>query len=621
MKNNHFRNTAFLWFVSLGLNSNIYAQQPTELHASGQTALQWLSTPAAFIGYTLSIIAATLVVAYFIFRKQNKKKEPEHEATPIQVETIEKKEEPAQSIEVIQADIAKYLRGPLSVISTSLTEIMNDASVSTVLQQRTKLAYRNATYMQNAFEQMLDISVQNTISEELNISEYTPSDIIESGINHFKDIVNSSEINLQYEANHQNTYKIWIDFKRMDFIFKNILCNIFRNIQYSGNIKISINQEKENGQYNCVYRISYNKDVQFNVPENFHELGIRQIKDIIEKHHGKIEIIQNELECKEYIISIPMGREHFKKDKQVKFVEPIEHYATNIPFTAHTQEKQETEPSTNTDNEKQQEKHKLLIIEDHKDISIYLKILFSEEYNVYLAEDGEEGIKTAYSILPDIIISDVMMPKMDGFEVARRLKEDINTCHIPIILLTALTSDEDVMKGMDLGADDYVMKPFKTEVLKSKVKRLIKNRIDLKRAYTQLIGETGQTKVETITHETEDKGEQSNEDPLVTKTLQLISENIQNEDFSVKKLAEMLNMSQPTLYRRIKLLTNFTLIEIIRGVRLKKAAELLKTTDYNVQEVSEAVGYNDVPTFRKHFVEMYGVTPSVYSKEESTPAK
>ena len=262
-------------------------------------------------------------------------------------------------------------------------------------------------------------------------------------------------------------------------------------------------------------------------------------------------------------------------------------------------------------------KHKLLIIEDHKDIGMYLKILFSKEYTVFLAENGEKGIEVAYEVSPDLIISDVMMPIMNGFELARTLKEDINTCHIPIILLTALTSDEDVIRGMDLGADDYIMKPFNSEILKSKVKQLIKNRTELKRAYTKLLIPTAEPIEETKEIEIENENEETTEDPFVTKVLELTAENIQNEDFSVKKLAEMLNMSQPTLYRKIKQLTNFTIIEIIRGVRLKKAAELLKSKDYNVQEVAEAVGYNDVPTFRKHFVDMYGVTPSAFSKEEA----
>ena len=143
--------------------------------------------------------------------------------------------------------------------------------------------------------------------------------------------------------------------------------------------------------------------------------------------------------------------------------------------------------------------------------------------------------------------------------------------------------------------------------------------MELKRAYTKLLIPTPDKEEDTRDINGSDK--ENTEDPLVTKVLQLINDNIQNEDFSVKKLAEMLNMSQPTLYRKIKQLTNFTLIEVVRGVRLKRAAELLKSKKYNVQEAAEAVGYNDIPTFRKHFVDFYGVTPSAFSKEESNEKK
>ena len=224
----------------------------------------------------------------------------------------------------------------------------------------------------------------------------------------------------------------------------------------------------------------------------------------------------------------------------------------------------------------------------------------------------------ARKTLPDLIITEAILSGTDGFEVTRILKEDTNTCQIPIILLTTLNNNEDIIRGMELGADEYVRKPFDIEVLKSKAKRLIRNRMELKRTYTKLLIPSQNTEGQETTSE---NAENNMEDPLVTKVLQLINDNIQNPDFSVKRLAEMLNVSQPTLYRKIKQLTNFTLIEVVRGVRLKRAAELLKTKKYNVQEAAEAVGYNDIPTFRKHFVDLYGITPSAFSKEENNEKK
>lgn len=255
-------------------------------------------------------------------------------------------------------------------------------------------------------------------------------------------------------------------------------------------------------------------------------------------------------------------------------------------------------------------KPKVLIIEDHKDIRLYLKVLFSKDYNLLMAENGEEGLKMARKELPDLIITDVMMPMMNGFECCKRIKEDLKTCHIPIIVLTALTGDENVVKGIELGADDYMAKPFNPEILKTKVKQLIKSRQELKHLYSKLLVPTA------ITLEEVEKSVEKSEDPFIAQIVQIVENNLQNPEFSVKRLSEMLNMSQPTLYRRVKLLTNYTIIEFVRGVRLKRSAELLKSRQYNVQEVAEMVGYNDIPTFRKHFIDFYGTTPSTFGRDE-----
>jgi transcriptional regulator GlxA family with amidase domain len=170
--------------------------------------------------------------------------------------------------------------------------------------------------------------------------------------------------------------------------------------------------------------------------------------------------------------------------------------------------------------------------------------------------------------------------------------------------------DTNMVKGLELGADDYILKPFNPEILTSKVKRLIKNRMELKQTYMKLM--MANNTINSITEEEEGP----KEDPFIHQIFETVEKNLQNPDFNVKRLAEMLNMSQPTLYRRVKMLTNYTIIELIRGVRLKRAAELLRTRKYSIQEVSEMVGYNDAPTFRKHFVEFYGTTPSTFANKE-----
>ena len=266
------------------------------------------------------------------------------------------------------------------------------------------------------------------------------------------------------------------------------------------------------------------------------------------------------------------------------------------------------DPDTELDKESEN-KFKLLVIDDSKDIRSYLNTIFRYEYNVILAENGKDGFNLALRELPDLIITDIKMPVMDGMEFCRLLKGNINTYHLPVILLSAMDEEGDIVRGIELGADDYILKPFNYKILKSKVRNLINSRNELRHKYSQIFTEDKQEE------EKAPQKEMFEEEPFIKNIINIITENIQNEDFSVKKLSEILNMSQPTLYRRIKQHTNFTIIELIRYVRLKKSSELLKEKSYSVQEVALMVGYNDVPTFRKHFIDFYGITPSNFMKD------
>lgn len=258
-------------------------------------------------------------------------------------------------------------------------------------------------------------------------------------------------------------------------------------------------------------------------------------------------------------------------------------------------------------------KKTLLIVEDHKDIRLYMKVLFGKEYNLLMATNGQEGVDMALKELPDLIICDIMMPIKDGFQCCREVKEAPETCGIPFIMLTAKVEDDDVIRGLEVGADDYVLKPFTPGILKAKVRNLINGRQSLKQMYTKLFKLPGADLSPATVEESEKTEEEvKTEDPFITSVIKIVEENICEADFSVKKLASEMNMSQPTLYRKVKQSTDYTIIELIRGVRMRRAGELLKTKQYAVQEVAEMVGYNDIPTFRKHFIDAFGTTPSTY---------
>ena len=491
--------------------------------------------------------------------------------------------------------------------------------------------------VQNICDLMLDIYERENEELILNVSSYPAMHVIYNAITASNELLNVAPIKLHYDKSNQVKEEIWIDYKKVKYILQNVLSNAYRHISYAGNVYVDLLFETIDGKKYCCYRIKddgkemIEKSAVYllsreeggkQFAKQLHpELGIILMKEHIVAHHGDIRIEQDTESGSCVSIYIPMGKDHFEGDKRVKFIEPekIEQPKEKIVSIITPEEKEqqikEEQESISLLATTNNGKHKMLVIEDHKDIRLYLKVLFSSEYTIVMAENGEEGVKMARHELPDIILTDIMMPVMDGFEATRILKEDLKTCHIPIIHLTALTGDTNAVKGLEYGADDYILKPFNAEILRSKVRRLIENRLNLKKAYMKLM------MTSSISESDKQENEEQKEDPFIKKIFEIVEKNLQNPEFSVKRLAEMLNMSQPTLYRRVKMLTNYTIIELIRGVRLRNAASLLRTKKYSIQEVSEMVGYNDIPTFRKHFVDFYGVTPSQFTKEEESSEK
>ena len=601
----------------------------------------WAATGWAIAAYILAIIIISLLTWMYFNRKLQKRqvykakevklKEKLEEETEIRKE----EEKNHQLRDQIRYMLAQELRTPLSLITAPLKEMITNTAFPESFLQKAKMAYRNSISLQDICNQLLNIHQQESYSPKLNVAPYPASVIADTVVRASHELLNVSPINLHYDKDNKINTEIWIDRKKIIFILSNILSNAYRHISYSGSIHFTVNTSTINGKDFCLFTIEDDgKEMieessviflgsdNYNPPSNrLHpELGIEIMKTTILAHHGDIQITQEKNKGTRVVLYIPLGKQHLNNDENVCFIEPetIMEDSDKAMITAEDKRQQEIANSiTAKPIDNPETKYKLLVVEDHADIRLYLRVLFSATYNIIMAENGEEGVRMARKEIPDLVITDVMMPVMNGFECCRILKEDLKTCHIPIILLTALTDDENIVKGIELGADDYILKPFNPEILRTKVKRLIKSRTELKRIYTKLlmpsitVNGSQEENTETIIIE----------DPFITQILNIVNENLQNPEFNVKKLAEMLNMSQPTLYRKVKQLTNFTIIELVRGVRLKRSAELLRSRKYNVQEVAEMVGYNDIPTFRKHFVDFYGTTPSTFNSKEDTEDK
>ena len=596
----------------------------------------WAATPWAFLCYCILLITFSRLAWSYLKAKAERKLFYQRKEALLKsslTEEIKNRKEEKNIYKLrnqIRYGVVSEIRTPLSLVIAPLKEMLTDSNLTANLSPKVKVACRNAISMQNICNMMLDIYERENEESNLNVGSYLLSDILNCAIASSNELLNVAPIKLHYDKHGKVKNEVWIDRKKIEYIFRNLLSNAYRHISFAGNIHINIYTEKyEDKEYCCCqikddgkniisesgsYLLNKELDIDGLSNQMKSELGLTLMKDKIVAHHGFIKMVRDTESGTSAVVYIPMGKEHFENDSNVTFVEPEEVKPIEIITAEEKDNKNPEENELTFAATSPTGKYKILVIEDHKDIRLYFKILFSANYHLLMAENGEEGIRLARKEVPDIIISDIMMPGLDGFECTRILKEDIKTCHIPIILLTALMGETNMVKGIELGADDYILKPFNPEVLMSKVKRLIKNRIDLKQTYMKLMMENNTAN---ITEEEKEK----KEDPFIRQLFDYVENNLQNPDFNVKRLAEMLNMSQPTLYRRVKMLTNYTIIELIRGVRMKRAAELLKTKKYSIQEVSEMVGYNDAPTFRKHFVDFYGSTPSTFANKAEASEK
>ena len=330
------------------------------------------------------------------------------------------------------------------------------------------------------------------------------------------------------------------------------------------------------------------KDFENAVVEQKHK--ITESTGLIEKYKAQLDNVRNNREFDNLSKEIEFqGLEiEFSEKKIREFGEAINRKKEEIAELIHViPQKKETGK-------------KLLVIDDSDQIRWFLKHVFNKEYQILEARNGQDGINVALKEEPDLILCDVMMPVKDGYETCREIKNDPKMAQTPVVMLTAKVESEDVITGIEAGADDYITKPFDVEILRSKINSLMKKRDDMKRYFSNSSA---------VSHDEENT---LSTNPFMDAVVKNIEKHLDDSTFEAKVLADSLNMSLPTLYRKIKQYSDLSILELTRNIRLKKAAELLASQQYSVQEVAEMVGFNDTATFRKRFTEQYGVTPSQY---------
>ncbi len=480
------------------------------------------------------------------------------------------------------------MRTPLSLVLGSLALVVQNDDPEKDMSTQLLSAYRNTLAMQDLADQLIGTHRSNDVANYLRIARYDMVEIARQICDIFVDWVAMN--NIDFRINTQTpTLWVWMDRRKMEFALRMLLSNAFKNTFVYGKVTLDISVVNENGK---AYSALVVTDEGLDEDESTRR-GLKQIMDMADAIGGMYRS-ESDKNGTSYIIMIPLGKQHLL-DRRVEFVEP-----ESDLVKLNARQKEEIAELIHVIPQKKETGKKLLVIDDSDQIRWFLKHVFNKEYQILEARNGQDGINVALKEEPDLILCDVMMPVKDGYETCREIKNDPKMAQTPVVMLTAKVESEDVITGIEAGADDYITKPFDVEILRSKINSLMKKRDDMKRYFSNSSA---------ASHNEENT---LSTNPFMDAVVKNIEKHLDDSTFEAKVLADSLKKSLPTLYRKIKQYSDLSILELTRNIRLKKAAELLASQQYSVQEVAEMVGFNDTATFRKRFTEQYGVTPSQY---------
>lgn len=554
-----------------------------------------LMTNLAFIIYFTLILLIAWIARWIIVSKMKLK-------TELLLEKVKREKEEKLLQEKLRffTNISHELKTPLTLILGPARQLL-DIPVKSEVQKKFNLIHQNATRLHSLVTQILDFRKAEAGQLKLKVSE---SDVVKytKGIySLFKHMAEEKQITYEYFHTY-DSYIGWIDTDKYDKILYNLLSNAFKYTTSKGTISVQLEVIKKTKD---ILRITI-KDNGKGIPKKYHEkiferfyqipdntniisgtgIGLSMVKKLIDIHKGNIEVKSVPGEGTRFTVELPISKSEYERGEIFNMAEE----KNNIPEI-----KIEAKPPGNYNNLAQ----KILIVEDHIELRYYIKSLFNISYQVIEAENGITGLKLARKHAPDIIITDVMMEKMDGFEFCKNVKNDLEISHIPIIILTALEDDKNRIQGYKLGADDYISKPFDPEILKTRVENLIDNRRLLKNKFSAEI----HTGLDILSYSPVD-------DDFLSRVQNIIEENLTDPKLSTKMLSNNMNMSQSKFYRKLNKLTDLKPNDFIRTIRLKKATFLLKNKNYTISEVAYMVGFNDPLYFSKCFKKQFNLTPS-----------
>ena len=534
-------------------------------------------------------------------------------------------------------DISHELRTPLTLILAPLERIVKSNFGNAKIKNQLMLMLRNGDRMLQLINQLLDLRKLETGHMRLQAAKGNIVRFVKEISLSFRELANDRHIDFNVNSSKDNI-ALWFDRDKLEIILFNLLSNAIKYTPEHGFIAINIDEvdvkEDNTDESGCVHIQIENtgKGIEAEhldyIFERFYSgeksnkqekyssgVGLEIVKNLVELHKGSISVESQFSEDgihghTTFILSLKRGKQHLSTDeiqKVYKNSEDIANYELPKPDFELDGTEQLSSTIAPIVNERKDES--ILIVEDNADVRELVVKIFNDVYNTFEAGDGAEGLKIAQEKMPDLIISDIMMPVMDGIELCRNIKTDVNTSHIPVILLTARTAVTFKYEGLETGADDYIIKPFNVEDLRLRATNLIKQRKFLKERF----GKSGLLIPTELSITSVDER-------LLQKAIDYVMGNIDDSNLTVDRIAREIGMSRTNFYRKIKALTNLSAAEFLRTIKMNHAAELLKTNKVRISEVAAMVGFSDNDYFRESFKKQFGLTPTDFmASQEKSP--
>ncbi|NDW08213.1 two-component regulator propeller domain-containing protein [Dysgonomonas sp. 520] len=561
-------------------------------------------------------VLAFLGLLYFIIQYFNNKKTSKYrqEIDRIEKDNIEKYYQ--MKLDFF-TKFSHELRTPLTLITGPVEDLLKDNSLPNKLLYPARLIYKNTNKLLLLVNQLMDFRKMEHGAMSLKVQQVDIDIFLSDQIENFNELARKKGISLAY-MNQYWEKDIWFDAELMEKVIFNLLSNAIKHTNKDGEIVIT--SKKKDGNLIMSVRdngegiAKENLELIFNPFYQVHQgnrsgmfgsgIGLNLAKYIVTLHNGRIWVESTLGDGSEFFVELPLGKDHFEPSH-------TEIIATNRDDRNRVLEKNSISPIEieKQDEEKSDIDNKplVLVIEDDDDLRYYITSQLSDQYSIIEAADGKEALAVATDKLPDLIISDIQMPVMDGIEFCKLVKDDLRTAHIPVILLTARIMSEHIQEGYEALADDYILKPFDANLLKVRVRNLINNRIQLRKLFSSQLSSPEVPSAELTTN-----------DSFLEKLFEIVRNRIEDPELSINDLSEELGVSRAQFFRKIKAISDVSPNKIIQNIRMKMAADFLKTKQFTVAEVAYKVGFSDPAYFSKTFKSVFNITPTDFIKEKNT---